>query len=58
MDPQRVRELEDEIARAIALVLDKHSLPRPFRARTVHLMAKAAVTVLEAVMETPARDAS
>jgi hypothetical protein len=55
MNRERVRELEDEIESAIAQTL-KQLAPRqnvkPPSRRTCHLMAKAAVAVLEAVEET------
>jgi hypothetical protein len=50
MEPGRVRELEEEIGEAIAKVLRRKTSPLP-DPRTIHLMAKAAVTVLEAVTE-------
>jgi hypothetical protein len=55
MDHDQVRELEDEIGKAIAQVLRRLSkgraMPRPPNDRTYHLMAKAAVAVFEAVDE-------
>ncbi|MDA7914856.1 hypothetical protein OAF37_00665 [Rubripirellula sp.] len=48
MDRDRVRELEEEIGKSISSVLadlgEKHASNQPL----VHLMAKAAVTILEA----------
>ena len=48
MDQDRVRELEEEIGEAISAGLvdlgDRHASNEPL----VHLMAKAAVTILEA----------
>ena len=48
MDRDRVRELEEEIGESISSVLadldEKHASNQPL----VHLMAKAAVTILEA----------
>ncbi len=55
MDHNEVRELEEACERAIAEVLRKHyphALPHGIR----HLMAKAAVTVLEAVEESKAEE--
>lgn len=55
MDPQTVRRFEEEIAEAIAVIMLRRSkgwqapiLPSP---RTMHLMAKAAIAVYEAVAE-------
>ena len=56
MRPDQVRQLEERIDAAIAEVLKKHFPGRPVSPRTRHLMAKAAVTVLEAVAEKPGRD--
>jgi hypothetical protein len=54
MDPKTVQQLEDEIEKAIAEVIMRMGLKRlpllPSR-RTMHLMAKAAVAVYEAVAE-------
>ena len=54
MDPNDVRRLEEACQRALADVLRKH-----YRAsvhpRVCHLMAKAAVAVLEAVTESEAK---
>jgi hypothetical protein len=58
MDGKQVRELEDEIESAIAKVmrkLEKSGAFGPPPQRVVHLMAKAAVTVLEAADETHER---
>ena len=44
-----VEELEAECERALQSVVDEHLDAVP--SRTVHLMAKAAVAVLEAVVE-------
>jgi hypothetical protein len=49
MDGERVRDLEAEIGRAIADVLARRAPEAAVDPRTLHLMAKAAVTVLEAV---------
>lgn len=53
MDSHQVRQLEEQIASAITGVLKSHFPSQPVTARTTHLMAKAAVTVLEAVVEKP-----
>ncbi len=55
MDSPKVRQLEEEISAAITGVIKSHyHFPgRPVTARTIHLMAKAAVAVLEAVEEKP-----
>jgi hypothetical protein len=54
MDPKTVRDLEGDIEQAIAEVILRMGLKRlpllPSR-RTMHLMAKAAVAVYEAVIE-------
>jgi hypothetical protein len=54
MDPNDVRRLEEACERAMAEVLRKHysSTVQP---RICHLMAKAAVAVLEAVTESGAK---
>ena len=57
MDQLEVRRLEDEIDTAIAEVLNTLQPRRPVSPRITHLMAKAAVTVLEAVEEKPDPDA-
>ena len=51
MDPNHVRHLEEQMEVAIADVLREHFPGPPVSPRTTHLMAKAAVTVLEAVEE-------
>jgi hypothetical protein len=48
MDHNEVRELEEACERALAEVLRKH-YPHEVLHRVRHLMAKAAVAVLEAV---------
>jgi hypothetical protein len=54
MDPKTVETLEVKIEKAIAEVIEKMGLKKlpllPDR-RTMHLMAKAAVTVYEAAVE-------
>ena len=57
MHPGQVRQLEEQLEAAITLVLERHFPGPPVMARTRHLMAKAAVTVLEAVAVKPERDA-
>ncbi len=49
MDRKQVEVLEDEIGDAIAEVLREHNDRHQQDERVIHLMAKAAVTVLEAV---------
>lgn len=49
MDQHEIRQLENDIGAAIANALGKQRLPES--PRTVHFMAKAAVAVLEAVVE-------
>jgi hypothetical protein len=49
MDREEVRRLEDACEKALAEVLRRH-LKQPISDRTGHLMAKAAVAVLEAVL--------
>ena len=54
MDQQTVKKLEDEIEDAIAdviLNLGRKKLPLMPRRKTMHLMAKAAVTVYETALE-------
>lgn len=51
MDSHLVRDLEEAVGVAIARVLETKRIKPPPTAREVHLMAKAAVTVLEGVME-------
>jgi hypothetical protein len=55
MEPQQVRDLERAFESAIAGALRGQSqrlrLRRPLSPRAVHLMAKAAVAVLEAVAD-------
>jgi hypothetical protein len=48
MDRKQVEVLEDEIGTAIAEVLHEHADRHQRDERVIHLMAKAAVTVLEA----------
>jgi hypothetical protein len=55
MDHNQVVELEEALERAIADVVRKH-YPHEVLHRTRHLMAKAAVAVLEAVEEAKAED--
>ncbi len=52
MDQNNIRQLEQQIGVAIADVLRKDFPGQPVSPRTVRLMAKAAVAVLEAVAET------
>ena len=49
MDPEEVRGLEEASERALADVLRQH-LHDPVSPRVRHLMAKAVVAVLEAVL--------
>ena len=58
MNPGVQRALEQEIENAIAETLANTDLKLPLRApkRTMHLMAKAAVTVYEAVAEQPPKE--
>lgn len=51
MDAKQVHELEDELESAMEEVLRKWFPGPPVGPRTTHLMAKAAVAVLEAVAE-------
>lgn len=54
MDPKTVRKLESKLEEAIAEVIVKMGLKKlPFlpARHTMHLMAKAAATVYEAVVE-------
>ncbi len=55
MEPQTVRKLEAEIAEAIAVTMLRRSkgweVPLLPSQRTMHLMAKAAVTVYEAAVQ-------
>ncbi len=51
MDPNQIRRLEEHVASAIAGVLEGHFADCPQTPRLTHLMAKAAVAVLEAVAE-------
>lgn len=55
MDHEQVRTLEDEIETAVTAVIEKHFRRRKPKVavgrRTQYLMAKAAVAVLEAVIE-------
>ena len=59
MDPKIVEKLEEKIEDAIAEIIVKMGLKRlpllPAR-RTIHLMAKAAVTVYEAAVENQRRE--
>ena len=55
MDHNEVRELEEACERAIADLLRKH-YPHPVELHTRHMMAKAAVAVLEAVDEAQAEE--
>jgi hypothetical protein len=48
MDREQVEVLEDEIGEAIAEVLGEQADRHQREERVIHLMAKAAVTVLEA----------
>ena len=57
MHPDQVRQLEERIDAAITELIEKNFPGPPVSPRTTHLMAKAAVTVLEAVAEKPGRDA-
>ncbi len=54
MQQDEVRKLEDACERAIADALRREH-PRAVEPKVCHLMAKAAVAVLEAVTETDAR---
>ena len=56
MDPEEVRGLEEASERALADVLRQH-LHDPVSPRVRHLMAKAAVAVLEAVIHDRDEDA-
>jgi len=53
MDSHQVRQLEEQVARAITVVLKSHFPGHRESPRITHLMAKAAVAVLEAVVEKP-----
>ena len=55
MDHNQVLELEEACERALAEVLRKH-YAGPVELRTRHLMAKAAIAVLEAVDEAKAEE--
>ena len=55
MDHNQVLELEEAFERSIAEVLRKH-YPHEVLHRVRHLMAKAAVAVLEAVEEAKVED--
>ncbi len=59
IDPKTVEKLEDKIEEAIAEIIVKMGLKKrpllPDR-RTMHLMAKAAVTVYEAAVENQRRE--
>lgn len=55
MDHNQVLELEEALERAVAEVLRKH-YPHQVLHRVRHLMAKAAVAVLEAVEEARAEE--
>ena len=52
MQRNRVRELEEDIGAAISAVLTDREEEYADDDRVVHLMAKAAVTILEAVEAT------
>jgi len=56
MDPMTVEKLEEKIEEAVAEIIVKMGLKKlpllPAR-HTMHLMAKAAVTVYEAAVENP-----
>jgi hypothetical protein len=56
MHPDLIRQLEERLDTAIAEVLEKHLSRPPVSPRTRHLMAKAAVTVLEAVQQEQGRE--
>jgi hypothetical protein len=61
MNENYVRELEKQLEKPIADVIRKlglHSLPLLPSSRTVHLMAKAAVSVYEAAVECSASQPS
>jgi hypothetical protein len=51
MEPNLVHDLEEHVDAAIAKVLREYFQGTPISRRTTHLMAKAAVTVFEAVEE-------
>jgi uncharacterized membrane protein len=54
MDPKTVRKLEEKIEEAIAEIIVSmglNKLPLLPNRRTMHLMAKSAVTVYEAAVE-------
>ena len=53
MDSHQVRKLEELVAAAISEVLKSHFPGPPVNPKTTHLMAKAAVTVLEAIADKP-----
>jgi hypothetical protein len=55
MNHDAVRELEDACERALAEVLQRHAV-EPWSPRLSHLMAKAAVAVLEAVIDDRGED--
>lgn len=55
MDHNQVLELEEALERAVAEVLRKH-YPHQVLHRVRHLMAKAAVAVLEAAEEAKAEE--
>lgn len=54
MDREQIRRLEEVCEQALADALRPH-VQRPIEPRVYHLMAKAAVTVLEAVDEKAAK---
>lgn len=54
MKPDDIHRLEDACAEALAELL-RREWPHPVEGRICHLMAKAAVTVLEAVEATRPR---
>jgi hypothetical protein len=55
MDKDDVRNFEEACEKALATVLKKKFPKAKVPPRTCHLMAKAAVSVLEAVMDEPPR---
>ncbi len=59
MDPRIVAKLEENLEAAIAELIRKRgpdTLPLQPARRTLHLMAKAAVTVYEAAVENQTRE--
>lgn len=51
LDPYQIRRLEEHLASAVSGVLESHFPDCPRNPRLTHLMAKAAVAVLEAVVD-------